>query len=237
MGTPAETPAPYSLTLIPLLQVHEKSILLAALPMALLYNLEHPPLAVFLPWALAISCFSMLPLLVKDGLLLPCLSLCILHLTLLPSLPSLLPPAPAPSRSQSPLPSLPPTTLDIVFRLVGPASPALPAPSLFPPPAPSLLLILLILLAQGDLPALPPWLQPPRHPISHGLASSQVSSSPSYFAHIHLSQVPSPLAHGSLCLQCRTLPGLPDLLPLAPVHPAPLPSPGGQEDKLAVITQ
>lgn len=45
-------------------QVHEKSILLVALPAALLFPLE-PFMSV---WFLQISTFSMLPLLVKDGL-------------------------------------------------------------------------------------------------------------------------------------------------------------------------
>lgn len=45
-------------------QVHEKSILLVALPVALIFPLE-PFMAV---WFLQISTFSMLPLLVKDGL-------------------------------------------------------------------------------------------------------------------------------------------------------------------------
>ncbi|KAK7144787.1 hypothetical protein R3I94_011016 [Phoxinus phoxinus] len=48
-------------------QVHEKSILLAALPVCLVIN-EIPLIAI---WFLLTSTFSMLPLLVKDGLLLP----------------------------------------------------------------------------------------------------------------------------------------------------------------------
>lgn len=48
-------------------QVHEKSILLPALPVCLLMN-ELPLMAI---WFLAASTFSMLPLLLKDGLLLP----------------------------------------------------------------------------------------------------------------------------------------------------------------------
>ncbi|KAG7487640.1 hypothetical protein MATL_G00025680 [Megalops atlanticus] len=48
-------------------QVHEKSILLAALPVCLLIN-ELPLMSI---WFLLVSTFSMLPLLLKDGLLLP----------------------------------------------------------------------------------------------------------------------------------------------------------------------
>ncbi|XP_064187996.1 dolichyl pyrophosphate Man9GlcNAc2 alpha-1,3-glucosyltransferase [Anguilla rostrata] len=48
-------------------QVHEKSILLAACPVCLLIN-ELPLMAI---WFLLTSTFSMLPLLLKDGLLLP----------------------------------------------------------------------------------------------------------------------------------------------------------------------
>ncbi|XP_051752270.1 dolichyl pyrophosphate Man9GlcNAc2 alpha-1,3-glucosyltransferase [Ctenopharyngodon idella] len=48
-------------------QVHEKSILLAALPVCLVVN-EIPLIAI---WFLLTSTFSMLPLLLKDGLLLP----------------------------------------------------------------------------------------------------------------------------------------------------------------------
>ncbi|XP_068599933.1 dolichyl pyrophosphate Man9GlcNAc2 alpha-1,3-glucosyltransferase [Brachionichthys hirsutus] len=47
--------------------VHEKSILLAALPACLLLN-DLPFMCI---WFLLISCFSMVPLLIKDGLLLP----------------------------------------------------------------------------------------------------------------------------------------------------------------------
>ncbi|KAF5903192.1 dolichyl pyrophosphate Man9GlcNAc2 alpha-1,3-glucosyltransferase, partial [Clarias magur] len=48
-------------------QVHEKSILLPALPVCLVMN-ELPLMAI---WFLMLSTFSMLPLLLKDGLLLP----------------------------------------------------------------------------------------------------------------------------------------------------------------------
>lgn len=46
-------------------QVHEKSILIAAIPAILVFPME--PFVVF--WFLQVSTFSMLPLLVKDGLL------------------------------------------------------------------------------------------------------------------------------------------------------------------------
>ncbi|XP_028666773.2 dolichyl pyrophosphate Man9GlcNAc2 alpha-1,3-glucosyltransferase [Erpetoichthys calabaricus] len=48
-------------------QVHEKSILLAALPVCLLI----PEVPFMATWCLLVSTFSMLPLLLKDGLLLP----------------------------------------------------------------------------------------------------------------------------------------------------------------------
>lgn len=60
-------------------QVHEKSILLATLPALLLFQLY--PLECF--WLLQISTFSMIPLLHKDGLLLPYLALTLFTLTLL----------------------------------------------------------------------------------------------------------------------------------------------------------
>jgi alpha-1,3-glucosyltransferase len=64
-------------------QVHEKSILLAAIPVILTQNLSSLPSHSKLVsvWFLSISTFSMLPLLIKDGLLLPTISLSILYLT------------------------------------------------------------------------------------------------------------------------------------------------------------
>ncbi|KFB52450.1 hypothetical protein ZHAS_00020709 [Anopheles sinensis] len=59
-------------------QVHEKSILLAALPVVLLLPLE--PLASY--WFLQVSTFSMLPLLHKDGLIGAYLGLTSIGLTL-----------------------------------------------------------------------------------------------------------------------------------------------------------
>jgi alpha-1,3-glucosyltransferase len=52
-------------------QVHEKSILIAALPIALIFPME-PFMSI---WFLQVSTFSMLPLLVKDGLTLAFVSL------------------------------------------------------------------------------------------------------------------------------------------------------------------
>lgn len=59
-------------------QVHEKSILLAAIPVALL--LPEYPLACF--WFLLISVYSLFPLIVKDNLVLPCISTCVLYYTI-----------------------------------------------------------------------------------------------------------------------------------------------------------
>ncbi|ELT91799.1 hypothetical protein CAPTEDRAFT_169550 [Capitella teleta] len=52
-------------------QVHEKSILLAALPVSLLHS-RHPTLSL---WFSVVASFSMFPLLAKDGLVFPFLSL------------------------------------------------------------------------------------------------------------------------------------------------------------------
>ena len=73
-------------------QVHEKSILLAAVPLCLLTYTEDARATVtrtVLPWLLTISTFSMLPLLAKDGLLLPGLALSVLHLTVTDNLEAL----------------------------------------------------------------------------------------------------------------------------------------------------
>ena len=73
-------------------QVHEKSILLAAVPLCLLTYTEDARAAVtrtVLPWLLTITTFSMLPLLAKDGLLLPGLALSVLHLTVTDNLEAL----------------------------------------------------------------------------------------------------------------------------------------------------
>ncbi|XP_071511304.1 dolichyl pyrophosphate Man9GlcNAc2 alpha-1,3-glucosyltransferase-like [Diadema antillarum] len=57
-------------------QVHEKTILVVALPVCLFLH-EHPLLCT---WFLFVSVFSMLPLLIKDGLVLPTLALVALFL-------------------------------------------------------------------------------------------------------------------------------------------------------------
>ena len=64
-------------------QVHEKSILLAAVPACLITWVEGDSGLVrrLVPWFLTISTFSMLPLLVKDGLLIPTIALSLLYLT------------------------------------------------------------------------------------------------------------------------------------------------------------
>jgi len=97
-------------------QVHEKSILLFTVPLLLLPHSLSPLLPIVLPWASTLSTFSMLPLLLKDGLLLPTVATSVLHLTLLHTLPSLLPQPPAPRRPTSPAPTLPPSTSQLVLR-------------------------------------------------------------------------------------------------------------------------
>jgi len=96
-------------------QVHEKSILLAVVPAVLLYG-EAPSLRTTLPWFITVATFSMLPLLTKDGLLLPSVALSVLHLTLMHNLSDLLPKAVDPRRPQSPIPSLPPTTAELLLK-------------------------------------------------------------------------------------------------------------------------
>lgn len=59
-------------------QVHEKSILIAAIPAILLFPMD--PFMVF--WFLQVSTFSMFPLLVKDGLLVAFIGLSIVYLVL-----------------------------------------------------------------------------------------------------------------------------------------------------------
>ncbi|KAK3927387.1 Dolichyl pyrophosphate Man9GlcNAc2 alpha-1,3-glucosyltransferase [Frankliniella fusca] len=57
-------------------QVHEKSILLAAIPVSLILPTD-PFISM---WFTAISSFSMLPLLLKDGLLIPTIALILFHI-------------------------------------------------------------------------------------------------------------------------------------------------------------
>ena len=66
-------------------QVHEKSILLAAVPVCLLtYSTELDPIITktIVPWFLTITSFSMLPLLSYEGLLIPTVALTVLYLAL-----------------------------------------------------------------------------------------------------------------------------------------------------------
>jgi len=100
-------------------QVHEKSILLAAIPVCLLSSQDLPPTSTtVIPWFLTISTFSMLPLLIKDGLLIPTLSLSILFITLLSNLSEFCPAKEKYSkRSKSPLPVMPPTTTEMLSKL------------------------------------------------------------------------------------------------------------------------
>ncbi|XP_076307204.1 ALG6 alpha-1,3-glucosyltransferase garnysstan isoform X2 [Tachypleus tridentatus] len=59
-------------------QVHEKSILLAVLPVSLLIH-EHPLVTT---WFLTVSTFSLFPLLLKDGLVIPFFCLLVLYLVI-----------------------------------------------------------------------------------------------------------------------------------------------------------
>ena len=100
------------------------------------------------PWLLTITTFSMLPLLIKDGLLLPTISLSVLYLTLVHNLDSLMTigeerPRSVSSRIKSPAP-LPPVTMTdtitkrlSVLSILGCAvltllAQAVPAPARFP---------------------------------------------------------------------------------------------------------
>ena len=71
--------------------VHEKTILLASIPMCLLSFSETDQviLKIILPWILTISTFSMTPLLIKDGLLIPTISLSALYLTVISNIDNL----------------------------------------------------------------------------------------------------------------------------------------------------
>ena len=104
-------------------QVHEKSILLAAIPMCLLTFTETEPIIIrtIVPWMLTISTFSMLPLLTKEGLLIPTIALSVLYLNLSSNYETLTSIGLEKSRSQrtqSPAP-LPPTTLtDAIINII-----------------------------------------------------------------------------------------------------------------------
>ena len=96
-------------------QVHEKSILLAVVPAVLLYG-EAPSLRITIPWFTTVATFSMMPLLLKDGLFLPSVALSVLHLTLMHNLDDLLPKTFDMRRPQSPTPSLPSTTFELLLK-------------------------------------------------------------------------------------------------------------------------
>ena len=101
-------------------QVHEKSILLAAVPLCLLGLVEGDSVVVRLvvPWLLTITTFSMLPLLVKDGLLVPSLALSVLYLTVNNNLQALSTLAQEKASSPIPIPASVPTWTSSLTRLV-----------------------------------------------------------------------------------------------------------------------
>eukprot|EP00092_Neocalanus_flemingeri_P031405 GFUD01034110.1.p1 GENE.GFUD01034110.1~~GFUD01034110.1.p1 ORF type:complete len:499 (+),score=59.72 GFUD01034110.1:39-1535(+) len=100
-------------------QVHEKSILLAAIPVALLTFCDlDDSLTTVVPWFLTISTFSMLPLLIKDGLLIPTISLSILYLTMAINLDQFTPVKDKyQKRTQSPVPVRPPTNFQTFLKI------------------------------------------------------------------------------------------------------------------------
>jgi len=100
-------------------QVHEKSILLAAIPVALLtFSDLDDSLSTVIPWFLTISTFSMLPLLIKDGLLIPTMSLSILYLTMAINFDQFTPVKDKyQKRTQSPVPVRPPTTFQTFLKV------------------------------------------------------------------------------------------------------------------------
>ena len=100
-------------------QVHEKSILLAAIPVSLLTFIDlDDSVSTVIPWFLTISTFSMLPLLIKDGLLIPTISLSIMFLTITVNMDQF---APAKNkyekRTQSPVPVRPPTSFHTFLKI------------------------------------------------------------------------------------------------------------------------
>ena len=99
-------------------QVHEKSILLAAVPVCLLTLVEGENVLVrqLVPWLLTITTFSMLPLLVKDGLLVPSISLSVLYLTVNNNLQSLATLVQEKAISPIPVPASAPTVASNLTR-------------------------------------------------------------------------------------------------------------------------
>ena len=101
-------------------QVHEKSILLAAVPVCLLTLVEGDSVLVrqLVPWLLTITTFSMLPLLVKDGLLIPSISLSVLYLTVNNNLQGLTTIVQEKAISPIPVPASAPTVTSSVTRFL-----------------------------------------------------------------------------------------------------------------------
>ena len=101
-------------------QVHEKSILLAAIPVALMTfcdNLDDS-LSIVIPWFLTISTFSMLPLLIKDGLLIPTIALSIMYLTIVINYSQFIPLKDKyHARNTSPVPTQAPTMFHVILKL------------------------------------------------------------------------------------------------------------------------
>jgi len=100
-------------------QVHEKSILLAAIPVALLTFIDlDDSMSTVIPWFLTISTFSMLPLLIKDGLLIPTISLSVMYLTIIINMDQF---APVKNkyekRTKSPEPVRPPTCFHTFLKI------------------------------------------------------------------------------------------------------------------------
>jgi len=100
-------------------QVHEKSILLAAIPVALLTFCDlDDSMSTVIPWFLTISTFSMLPLLIKDGLLIPTISLSIMYLTIAINYDQFTPVQDKyHKRTQSPIPKRPPTCFHTFLKV------------------------------------------------------------------------------------------------------------------------
>jgi len=103
--------------------VHEKTILLASIPMCLLSFSETDQviLRFILPWILTISTFSMTPLLIKDGLLIPTISLSALYLTVISNIDNLATigqDTRSNPRSHSPIPKTPNTWLKSGIKIL-----------------------------------------------------------------------------------------------------------------------
>ncbi|XP_023336079.1 probable dolichyl pyrophosphate Man9GlcNAc2 alpha-1,3-glucosyltransferase isoform X2 [Eurytemora carolleeae] len=101
--------------------VHEKSILLVAIP-AILAGSILPQQSLYcsnlLPWFLSISTFSMLPLLYKDGLLIPSSALFIMYLVVHQNMHFILPRKQPKQRISSPLPVEPESVWERSLALI-----------------------------------------------------------------------------------------------------------------------